>query len=225
MTAAAEDGTAAFGTVSPTSAGVSVRHRTRQCCHLCPIGGRVRRGPASSPARWDDDAMSFAVGRLDRITVDPTINHGKPSIRGMRIPVQTLFELLASGMTFDEVLADYPALERDDLSGCARIRRALSWESAGAAVRSVKFLVEPSFRCGSVRLAGAIPRWRVSGRSAGPTPPAGPAEITTDRPMGDEVSPCGSDPVAMIRREDDAWSSSWRAPTAAARRSLRWLRQ
>jgi len=59
--------------------------------------------------------MSFAVSRLDRITVDPTINHGKPSIRGMRIPVQTLFELLASGMTFDEVLADYPALERDDL--------------------------------------------------------------------------------------------------------------
>ena len=38
--------------------------------------------------------MPSAASRLDRITVDPEINHGKPSIRGMRIPVQTLFELL-----------------------------------------------------------------------------------------------------------------------------------
>lgn len=59
--------------------------------------------------------MPSAASRLDRITVDPEINHGKPSIRGMRIPVQTLFELLASGMTFDEVLDDYPALEREDV--------------------------------------------------------------------------------------------------------------
>jgi uncharacterized protein (DUF433 family) len=59
--------------------------------------------------------MPSGASRLDRITVDPEINHGKPSIRGMRIPVQTLFELLASGMTFDEVLDDYPALEREDV--------------------------------------------------------------------------------------------------------------
>lgn len=59
--------------------------------------------------------MFASAGRLDRITVDPAIKHGKPSIRGMRILVQTLFDLLASGMTFDQVLADYPALEREDL--------------------------------------------------------------------------------------------------------------
>lgn len=55
------------------------------------------------------------VSRLERITVDPAICHGKPTIRGLRYPVQNLLELLASGMTIDEILDDYPDLERDDL--------------------------------------------------------------------------------------------------------------
>ena len=52
---------------------------------------------------------------LARITIDPAICHGKPCIRGLRYPVETLLELLSSGMTIDEVLADYEDLERDDL--------------------------------------------------------------------------------------------------------------
>jgi uncharacterized protein (DUF433 family) len=52
---------------------------------------------------------------LDRITIDPGICHGKPTVRGMRYPVETLLELLASGMTTDEILDDYPDLERDDI--------------------------------------------------------------------------------------------------------------
>ena len=52
---------------------------------------------------------------LSRITLDPAICHGKPCVRGLRYPVETLLELLSSGMTFDEVLADYEDLERDDL--------------------------------------------------------------------------------------------------------------
>lgn len=55
------------------------------------------------------------VSRLDRITVDPAICHGKPTVRGLRYPVQSLLELLASGMTIDEILDDYPDLERDDV--------------------------------------------------------------------------------------------------------------
>lgn len=47
--------------------------------------------------------------------MDPSVCHGKPTVRGMRMPVQTILELLASGMTFDEVLEDYPYLEREDL--------------------------------------------------------------------------------------------------------------
>jgi uncharacterized protein (DUF433 family) len=52
---------------------------------------------------------------LSRITIDPAICHGKPCVRGLRYPVETLLELLSSGMTMDEILADYPDLERDDL--------------------------------------------------------------------------------------------------------------
>lgn len=52
---------------------------------------------------------------LNRITIDPAVCHGKPCVRGMRYPVETLLELLSSGMTHDEILADYEDLEREDL--------------------------------------------------------------------------------------------------------------
>jgi uncharacterized protein (DUF433 family) len=52
---------------------------------------------------------------LDRITISPAVCHGKPCIRGLRYPVEMLLELLSSGMTQDEILADYQDLERDDL--------------------------------------------------------------------------------------------------------------
>lgn len=41
--------------------------------------------------------------------------HGQPSVRGLRYTVESLLELLSAGMSIDEVLADYPDLERDDL--------------------------------------------------------------------------------------------------------------
>lgn len=53
--------------------------------------------------------------RLERITIDPAVCHGKPTVRGLRYPVAMLLELVASGMTIEAVLADYPDLERDDL--------------------------------------------------------------------------------------------------------------
>jgi uncharacterized protein (DUF433 family) len=52
---------------------------------------------------------------LDRITIDPQICHGKPVIRGLRYPVETMLGLMSSGMSIDEILADYEDLERDDL--------------------------------------------------------------------------------------------------------------
>ena len=52
---------------------------------------------------------------LSRITIDPAVCHGKPCVRGLRYPVETLLELLSSGMTTEEILADYEDLERDDL--------------------------------------------------------------------------------------------------------------
>lgn len=53
--------------------------------------------------------------RLSRITIDPAVCHGKPCIRGLRYPVEFLLELLSSGMTSDEILADYKDLEHEDL--------------------------------------------------------------------------------------------------------------
>ena len=52
---------------------------------------------------------------LKRITIDPEICHGKPVIRGMRWPVEVLLDELASGMSQDEVLADHPELEKEDI--------------------------------------------------------------------------------------------------------------
>jgi uncharacterized protein (DUF433 family) len=52
---------------------------------------------------------------LTRITIDPSVCHGKPCVRSLRYPVEMLLELLSSGMTHDEILADYEDLERDDL--------------------------------------------------------------------------------------------------------------
>lgn len=55
---------------------------------------------------------------VKRITIDPEICHGKPTIRGMRYPVENMLELLAAGMTIEELLADYPDLEREDFLAC-----------------------------------------------------------------------------------------------------------
>lgn len=52
---------------------------------------------------------------IDRITIDPEICHGQPTIRGLRYPVETILELLSSGMTTEELLSDYEDLERDDI--------------------------------------------------------------------------------------------------------------
>jgi len=51
----------------------------------------------------------------ERITTDPEICHGKPTIRGLRYPLETILELLISGMTIEEILADYEDLEREDI--------------------------------------------------------------------------------------------------------------
>ena len=57
---------------------------------------------------------------LSRITVDPNICHGQPCLRGLRYPVELILELLSSGMTVGQILADYADLEADDLrAACA----------------------------------------------------------------------------------------------------------
>jgi uncharacterized protein (DUF433 family) len=59
-----------------------------------------------------------AAALLERITIDPSVCHGKPTIRGLRYPVESILEYLSGGDTFDEVLAEFPDLEREDLQAC-----------------------------------------------------------------------------------------------------------
>jgi|SRR5215470_2125735 len=54
----------------------------------------------------------------DYITIEPGKRSGKPCIRGMRITVYDVLEYLASGMSIDEILDDFPALTREDILAC-----------------------------------------------------------------------------------------------------------
>ena len=73
---------------------------------------------------------------LSRITINPDICHGKPTIRGLRYPVETILELLSSGMTIEEILVDYEDLEREDilavLAFAARLSQVKRLETVAA---------------------------------------------------------------------------------------------
>ena len=66
------------------------------------------------------------MGFDQRITIDPDICHGKPCIRGLRYPVEVILELLSSGMTSEEILADYEDLEREDILAALSFATRLS---------------------------------------------------------------------------------------------------
>jgi len=55
---------------------------------------------------------------ISRITIVSNICHGKPTIRGLRYPVESMLELLASGMSIQELLSEYPDLEHEDFLAC-----------------------------------------------------------------------------------------------------------
>ena len=55
---------------------------------------------------------------MERITINPEVCKGKPTIRNMRFTVSQMLELLASGMSQEEILDDYPFLEKEDILAC-----------------------------------------------------------------------------------------------------------
>lgn len=55
---------------------------------------------------------------LSRITINPKVSFGKPTIRNMRYPVEIILDLLSAGMSHEEILEDYPDLEEDDIRAC-----------------------------------------------------------------------------------------------------------
>ncbi len=68
---------------------------------------------------------------LQRITLNPDICHGKPTVRNKRYLVELILDLLAAGMTHQEILDDYPALEEDDIRAC------LAYASRLTSVKSI----------------------------------------------------------------------------------------
>ncbi len=63
---------------------------------------------------------------VNLITVDPAICHGKPCIRGLRYTVESVLEWLATGMSMEEILADYPDLNKEDILAVLSYPRSAS---------------------------------------------------------------------------------------------------
>ena len=58
-----------------------------------------------------------------RISIDPEIQHGKPCIRGTRIPVYIILEMLEHGLAIPEILEEYPHIKEDDVKACIAFAR------------------------------------------------------------------------------------------------------
>lgn len=63
---------------------------------------------------------------MDRITIDSDICHGKPCIRNLRYPVESILELLSAGMTTEDILADYEDLDQEDILAALSFATRLS---------------------------------------------------------------------------------------------------
>ncbi len=59
--------------------------------------------------------MEIKHYRFQRITLDPEKCFGKPCIRGLRMPIASILSYLSSGMTIEEILTEWPELEREDI--------------------------------------------------------------------------------------------------------------
>lgn len=63
---------------------------------------------------------------IERITIDPAVCHGKPCVRGLRYPVETVLQWLASGMSPQDIVGDYPDLELQDIQAVLAYAARLS---------------------------------------------------------------------------------------------------
>lgn len=67
----------------------------------------------------------------NRISIDPEIQHGKPVVKGTRIPVYIVLNLLAGGMKQEELLEEYPDLTNEDILACLEYAAELAQEEVG----------------------------------------------------------------------------------------------
>jgi uncharacterized protein (DUF433 family) len=78
-----------------------------------------------TPLGWGSQETAM-TDQLGRITINPEICHGKPTIRGLRYPVEMVLELLSAGMSAADILADYPDLEAEDITAVLEYATQLS---------------------------------------------------------------------------------------------------
>jgi uncharacterized protein (DUF433 family) len=65
---------------------------------------------------------------IDRISINPAICHGKPCIKGTRIPVFVILDSLAAGMSYEEIKAEYPPVTDEDIRACIHYASILAQE-------------------------------------------------------------------------------------------------
>jgi uncharacterized protein (DUF433 family) len=111
----------------PVCATSHLGHDGSPAARLTPTFGSCMIGCALFPHALSIDATAAILqeatekgrtdmqNRVDRITIDPNLAFGKPTIRNLRYSVQWLLELLSSGMTHQEILDDYEDLEMEDI--------------------------------------------------------------------------------------------------------------
>lgn len=88
-------------------------HATRQVQEFQTAYGSGEGGEAA-----EAPAEETEMGYQERITIEPGKRSGKPCVRGLRMTVSDVLDYLASGMSEDEILADFPGLERADIRAC-----------------------------------------------------------------------------------------------------------
>ena len=72
----------------------------------------------------------LAHNNHSRITIDPSICHGKPCIRGMRWPIEVILDMLIAGMTAEDIVSDHPELEQEDILAALAFAKALLMNNA-----------------------------------------------------------------------------------------------
>jgi uncharacterized protein (DUF433 family) len=95
------------------------------------------RAVAGAVVSWQDVCGGGVAMDLDRITVEPDKLEGRPCVRGLRMTVETIVRLVAAGWSFDQILEDYPDLEREDIT------QALEYAAAATNVHFYR-LKEPA---------------------------------------------------------------------------------
>jgi uncharacterized protein (DUF433 family) len=73
----------------------------------------------NTPFHFYKEKMAMTTLKpFDRITVDPHVMNGRPCIRGMRLQVSLILNLIANGMSEEEIIKAYPSIESEDISQC-----------------------------------------------------------------------------------------------------------